>query len=206
MPAETGARPCARGERLLVQKVGGPSVYPYQPRRHLGRASRLHRIRQPTAVPADDHHRRSLYTFIKRNAPTRRCSVRFPGSRTRRAPADLEHAAAGARAARRPAVRRGLSGAGDACAEDASDAVDAQLTTVFRLATRRRPRAEELRAPAELLRAEVQRYTRTARRQRRLVAHRSDAGRRDVSIACQLAALTNVAAVVMNSPDAYSLR
>jgi len=53
---------------LLVTRIGGPSTYPYQPD---GIWDGLAGYAYPAAdkVPADDHHRRALYSFAKRNAP-----------------------------------------------------------------------------------------------------------------------------------------
>ena len=86
-------------------------------------------------------------------------------------------------------------------------AADARLTMVFRLATRRHPRADEMAALREYYAAQLQRYGRGPRRggeaARRVGV--TPAGR-DASTPCQLAALTNVTTVVMNTPDAYSLR
>src|SRR6185436_14171923 len=53
---------------LLKREVGGPSVYPYQPDA-IWDGFMYYRYPAPEEVPADDHHRRSLYSFVKRNAP-----------------------------------------------------------------------------------------------------------------------------------------
>ena len=95
---------------LLVGKIGGPSVKPYQPDGRLGGGG--HDRQQHARLRRDSGeklYRRSMYTFWKRaappasmdifNAPSREvCTVRR--ERT-------EHAAASAGDAERPAVRRG---------------------------------------------------------------------------------------------------
>ena len=100
---------------LLVRKIGGPSVYPYQPD-NIWDGFNAYDYPTPDAVPADAHHRRTMYSFIKRNAPHPAMATFDLPDRGDRdgAPADVEHAAAGAGAARRPAVPRGLPRAGGA--------------------------------------------------------------------------------------------
>jgi Protein of unknown function (DUF1553) len=53
---------------LLVGQVGGPSVYPYQPAGTWAAGSGGARDAYPEAasVPPNDHHRRSMYTYVKR--------------------------------------------------------------------------------------------------------------------------------------------
>jgi hypothetical protein len=82
---------------------------------------------------------------------------------------------------------------------------DAQLTMVFRLATRRRPHADELAALGTYYDAQVQRYSRDKDAAADLikVGVTPADGQLDV---VQLAALMNVTTAVMNTPDAYSLR
>jgi hypothetical protein len=84
-------------------------------------------------------------------------------------------------------------------------AKDAQLTTIFRLATRRRPRGEELSTLRAYYDSQIARFNADRDAAARLLAvgvTPAD-GRLDP---VQLAALTNVTTVVMNTPDAYSLR
>ena len=68
MPAEMVRDNALAASGLLVNTVGGPSAYPYQPDDDLGRV-RGYSYPAADKIPADDHHRRSLYSFIKRNAP-----------------------------------------------------------------------------------------------------------------------------------------
>jgi hypothetical protein len=84
-------------------------------------------------------------------------------------------------------------------------AKDAQLTTLFRLATRRRPGAEELSTLRAYYDSQLARFSADRDAAEKLLA--VGVTRTDASVdKLQLAALTNVATVVMNTPDAYSLR
>ena len=112
---------------LLVEKLGGPSVRPYQPpgtvagdrlrepgpiqRRHLRAGQRR------GALPAQPLHVLEAHRAAAEHARVRRAE---PGDLHRRALA-LEHAAPGPGADERPAVRRGGSGAGDESARGADD-------------------------------------------------------------------------------------
>jgi hypothetical protein len=82
---------------------------------------------------------------------------------------------------------------------------DARITTVFRLATRRRPTAAELPPIRAYYDAELRRYSQDAAAAAALVKIGVTPVDEGVDKA-QLAALMNVTAAVMNTPDAYSLR
>ena len=90
---------------LLVEKIGGPSVKPYQPRGLWEIAMGKPKYDQGKG---DDLHRRSLYTFWKRTVPPPAMMTFDAADRSylHRAPAEHEHAAAGARVAERHANRR----------------------------------------------------------------------------------------------------
>ena len=84
-------------------------------------------------------------------------------------------------------------------------AADARLTLVFRLATRRHPRADEMAVLREYHAAQLQRFGRDRDAATKLLA--AGVTPMDTTLdAVQLAALTNLTTVVMNTPDAYSLR
>jgi hypothetical protein len=80
-----------------------------------------------------------------------------------------------------------------------------QVTMAFRLATRRRPLAKELTPMFAFYREELQRYgsDKTAASDL-LKSGVTPADPRDDLV--RLAALTSLTAVVMNTPDAYTLR
>ena len=100
---------------LLVEKVGGPSVRPYQPEG----------VWEAVAMPDSDTrdyrrdsgenlYRRSLYTFWKRSAPPASMDIFNAPSREtlHRPPRADEHPLAGPRYPERPPVRRGREGPG----------------------------------------------------------------------------------------------
>src|SRR5688572_13205908 len=205
MPAEMVRDQALAASGLLVLKIGGPSVYPYQPR-NMWDGFNQYDYPTPDAVPADAHHRRTMYSFIKRNAPhPAMASFDLPdrgGTTARRRtsnsplqalvllddPQFLE-------------AYRSLA----AQVLKADTVVDGRLTKVFRLATRRHPKAAEMTAMRDYYTAQLQRYAadRDAAVQLLKVGVTSVDGSLDP---VQLAALTNLTTVVMNTPDAYTLR
>jgi len=82
---------------------------------------------------------------------------------------------------------------------------DARIATVFRLATRRKPTPQERSPMRAYLDAQVERYTADQDAATKLVKAGVTPVDPQVDVA-QLAALMNLTAVVMNTPDAYSLR
>jgi hypothetical protein len=84
-------------------------------------------------------------------------------------------------------------------------ASEARLTKVFRLATRRHPRAAEMAGMRDYYNAQLQRYA--ADRDAAVQLLNIGVTPVDTSLdPVQLAALTNLTTVVMNTPDAYTLR
>ena len=53
----------------LSERVGGPSSTPYQPDEIWNPLNTFYRYPEAADIPAEEHHRRTLYTFVKRNAP-----------------------------------------------------------------------------------------------------------------------------------------
>ena len=84
MPAEMVRDQALAASGLLVRKIGGPSVYPYQPR-NMWDGFNAYDYPTPDAVPADAHHRRAhvLVRQAQRAAPDM-AIVRPAGSRRRR--------------------------------------------------------------------------------------------------------------------------
>ena len=68
MPAELIRDNALEASGLLVKHVGGDAVFPYAPDAIWDNTAQGVVI-YPTNVPDDQMHRRSMYTFIKRNAP-----------------------------------------------------------------------------------------------------------------------------------------
>ena len=167
MPAETGARQCARGQRAAGAAGRRPERLSVSAATDLGRLRGLY-LSGCGPVPADAHHRRSMYSFIKRNAPhPAMAAFDMPDRGTTSVRRQIvEHSAAGAGAARRPAVswrrivrwRRGAEERDDArrAVDDGVPAGDAAPAAT--------PGAA--RSCASYYDAQVQRYARTGRRRR----------------------------------------
>src|SRR5260370_42219436 len=68
LPAETIRDTVLMASGLLVKKVGGDAVFPYAPDAIWDGVAQGHVV-YPTNVPAEQNYRRSLYPFVKRNAP-----------------------------------------------------------------------------------------------------------------------------------------
>jgi hypothetical protein len=82
---------------------------------------------------------------------------------------------------------------------------DERIILLFRLATRRRPRVDEMGPMQAYYDGQVARYAADRASATRLAA--VGVSPVDLSLdVVQLAAVTNLAAAVMNTPDAYSLR
>jgi hypothetical protein len=189
---------------LLVNKVGGPSLYPYQPPTIWDGFS-VYTYPDTNAVPADENHRRTMYSFIKRNAP-------HPGL------AAFDMPDRGATAARRNVSNTPLQALvllDDPQYLEAYRAVathvlksettrEGQLTMAFRLATRRRPSGPEVSALRTYYDAQLARYGQDRAAAEQLIKVGVTVDRQVDAI--QLAALINVTTVIMNTPDAYSLR
>jgi Protein of unknown function (DUF1553)/Protein of unknown function (DUF1549)/Concanavalin A-like lectin/glucanases superfamily/Planctomycete cytochrome C len=206
MPAEMVRDQALAASGLLIRQVGGPSTYPYQPDGIWGRWIDAV-YPDANAVPDDQHHRRSLYSTVKRSAPHPAMAVfdmpeRNVTSARRRTSNTPLQALVLLNDPQYMEAYRSL--AAQALKTEAAD-LDAQIVRVFRLATRRVPRAEEL----TLLRSYYE-------AQRTEFAAEPDKAVQLLSIGVtpvptdadniSLAALTNVTAAVMNTPDAYSIR
>jgi hypothetical protein len=205
MPAEMVRDQALAASGLLVKRVGGPSVYPYQPA-NMWDGFNVYAYPDPAKVPADEHHRRSMYSFVKRNSPhPNMATFDLPdrgGSTARRRtsnsplqalvllddPQFLE--------AYRALATKVLSTEASA---------DARLTTIVRLATRRHPRADEMATLRDYYAAQVKRFTGDHDAASALIKTGVTPVPAGVDVV-QLAALTNVVTVVMNTPDAYTLR
>jgi hypothetical protein len=205
MPAELVRDNALASSGLLVKKIGGPSTYPYQPDGIWDGLSGYAYI-APDKMPGDDQHRRTLYSFIKRNAPhPALAAFDFPDRGT-------------------VTVRRQTSNtplqalvllddpqyleAYRALATEVlrtETETDARIVRIFRLATRRRPTADELPPMRSYLISQIARYKRDIQAAQQLLAVGVTPGADQLDISI-LAAFTNLTTAVMNTPDAYSLR
>ncbi len=204
MPAELIRDNALFASGLLVDKAGGDAVFPYQPEgvwASIGVPAPVY----PADVPADQMHRRSMYTFVRRNAaypsltvfdmPDRNVStVARNVSNTPLQALVLLNDVQYVEAYRKLAERAIKSGAGDQ-----------QLVTLFRLATRRRPVPAELDTMRGYLATQTENMAKAPQEVDKLLA--AGVAPRDPTIpTAYLAAMTLTTAVVMNTPDAYSLR
>jgi hypothetical protein len=206
LPAEFVRDAALAQSGLLVTKIGGPSVFPYQPGGVWEEALAFRRWPTPDEVPPEQHHRRSIYTFVKRNAPVPSMAVFDMPERS--------HSAVRTRTSNTPlqalvmlndpqfveAYKHMAARAMLATADQ-----DAQLRMVFRLATRRTPSNAELQTMREELAGAARHF---AGEEGAAESYLSTGvtpvdGRLDT---VRLAALTSVTATVMNTPDAYSIR
>jgi hypothetical protein len=190
---------------LLVKKIGGPSVYPYQPD-GIWDGFMFTRYPGATEIPADDHHRRSLYSFIKRNAP-------HPAMATFDLP-DRGVALARRQMSNTPLQALALLDdpqyveayrtlAAHVLREGTDDA--SHVTMTFRLATRRRPLPNEVAPMLAYYKEQLQRYATDGKAASELLKNGVTAADPHVDVT-RLAALTNLTAVVMSTPDAYTVR
>jgi hypothetical protein len=205
MPAEMVRDNALAASGLLVNTIGGPSAYPYQPDTIW---DGLANYTYPAAdkMPADSHHRRTLYSFIKRNAPhpavatfdmpdRGTTTVRRQTSNTPLQALVLLDDPQYLEAYRVLATHVLKTAAGQ----------DARMTMVFRLATRRKPRTDEVGPMRAYYDAQLQRYARDKDAAATLVQVGVTPVDPQVD-KVQLAALMNLTAAIMNTPDAYSLR
>jgi hypothetical protein len=206
MPAEMVRDNALAAAGLLVPAVGGPSAHPYQPENIWNPLNSFYEYPESTDVPPDEHHRRSLYTFIKRSAP-------HPGMQIFDFP-DRATSSARRRVSNTPLQALELMNdpqfveayrvlASHALEQNAD--TDAAITTIFRLARRQRPTSEQLTLLKAYYDGELAHFRADpAGAHSLLKVGVTPVKEGDDPI--RLAALTNVTAVIMNSPDAYSLR
>jgi hypothetical protein len=190
----------------LASTVGGPSVKPYQPAGIWNPLNSFYDYPQPETLPADDLHRRTLYTFVKRNATHPGMKIFDFTNRT--------ESIARRRSSNTPLQALALMNDPqyvEAYRSLAAEALrfapgeDAQLTRLYRHATRVTPRSEHLAVLREYYDEQLAAY----RGNDAKIASVLDVGVVPADPALDrtsLAALTNVAALVMSSPDAYTVR
>jgi hypothetical protein len=180
-------------------------VFPYQPDGVWDGAG-VGVVIYPTDVPQDELHRRSMYTYMKRNAPFPSLAVfDMPDRNVSTVSRNVSNTPLQALVllndvqfteAYRKLAERALN---------ASPDTDRQLTVLFRLGARRHPTAGELSTLRTYLQAETAELGQDKDAVDKLLANgvapvdaRLDRTR--------LAAMTMVTAAVMNSPSAYTLR
>jgi hypothetical protein len=205
MPAEIIRDNALKASGLLLEKVGGDAVFPYAPDAIWDGVAQG-AVVYPTNVPDDQQHRRSMYTYIKRNAPVANlvpfdmpdrynAQVVRPVSNTPLQALVMLNDVQFMEAYRKLAER----------AIKSSTNEDQQLTTLWRLAVRRHPSADELATIRRYRASEAALMQKSPDEVKKLLT--MGVAPADPSVdPAQLAAMTMVTASVMNTPDAYTLR
>jgi hypothetical protein len=205
MPAETIRDNALAVSGLLVKQAGGDAVFPYAPDAIWDGTAQGLAI-YPTNVPIERNYRRSMYTFVKRNAPVanlvpfdmpdrRDAQVIRPVSNTPLQGLVMLNDTQFMEAYRKLAER----------AIKSSVDSDQQLITMWRLAVRRHPNANELVTIKQYRASELARMEEAPEEVTKLLA--IGWAPTDPAVdPVQLAALTVVTASVMNTPDAYTVR
>lgn len=190
---------------LLVPRMGGPSVKPYQPP---GLWEEVSYNGDESYVPArgDGLWRRSLYTYIKRQAPppalllfdgpTReKCTVRRPRTNTPLQALLLLNDETYVEAARHLAM---------ACCDDSTSDAD-RLTRLFRRVLSRSPRFDEASLFVEMLNRQRARFAADPQAASRLLAVGTPDGQ-DGRPPAEIAAWTVLAHTLLNLDEAVTRR
>jgi hypothetical protein len=189
---------------LLVDKIGGPSVMPYQPtglwEELAGGAHDDY-----TQGHGDDLYRRSLYTYRKRTVPHPSmatfdapsweiCQVKRARTNTPLQALALLNDVTYTEAARKFAERM---------LHEGGTSTDSQLTFAFRVATSRMPTANELATLRSSLQKYSERFRQSPAAAEQFVSHGE--ATRDKSIdTVDLAAHTAVASILLNMDESIS--
>jgi hypothetical protein len=190
---------------LLVEKIGGPSVKPYQPP-GLWEEIAMGKPKYELGK-GDDLHRRSLYTFIKRTVPPpamitfdatdrANCTVRRQATSTPLQALALLNDAQLLEAARFVGARM-LREGGAMAAE--------QVRFAFRLVTSRAPNEREVATLVAALREQEEVFAGDARAAEKLLAA-GDARVEAAASPSRLAAATMIASLLLNHDEAVMRR
>jgi hypothetical protein len=196
LPAEAVRDQALAVAGLLVEKLGGPSVKPYQPAGLWKELSGGEDYRQDAG---EGLYRRSLYTFWKRASPPpmmvnfdaagrEACTVREARTNTPLQALDLMNDVTFVEAARVLAQRMMKEG---------GDTPESRIAFAFRLATARVPNEHERSVLLNGFRYDVDRFRSDPEAARKLLAEGSTA--RDASLdQNELAAYATVASLILN--------
>jgi hypothetical protein len=206
MTAEMVRDGALRASGLLATTVGGPSVKPYQPAGIWNTLNSFYSWPLPESLPADELHRRTLYTFVKRNATHPALMIFDFRNRTesitrRRSSNTPLQALLLMNDPQYVEAYRSL--AADALRSSPDEG--AQLARLYRHATRSTPSEAQVAVLRDYFAEQRGAYADNDAK----IASVLGVGvvPADTTLdRAALAALTNVAALVMNSPDAYTVR
>ncbi|MGE3311786.1 MAG: DUF1549 and DUF1553 domain-containing protein, partial [Limisphaerales bacterium] len=183
---------------LLEPKVGGPSVFPYQPPGLWGQVS-FEGTRDYVQSTGRDNYRRGLYTYWRRSipyasfmifdAPTREtCTVRRPRTNTPLQALNLMNDPVYVEAARALGMRVMTRG---------GDTIDSRISYAFRVCLGRNPSQRERDVLRGAFEREMRRYAEDRESANRLIHVGSSPPPVDVDIA-ELAAWTVVGSTLLN--------
>ena len=191
---------------LLVATVGGPPVKPYQPGGIWEAAGAFFRYPQPWEIAAEDHHRRSLYTYVKRNAPHPAMAVfDMADSNVSKVARNVSNTPLQALTLWNDPQYIEVYRVMASGVMEELGGTDERIARLFRLAARRSPTPDEVSRLRDYYERELDRFREQPANADLLVQTGVVSLDPDLDVP-RLAALTNVAAVVMNTPDAYSIR
>nr|MBA3440548.1 DUF1553 domain-containing protein [Pyrinomonadaceae bacterium] len=201
LPAEMIRDNALAASGLLNAKVGGPSVFPYQPKGLWEEMAFGDGFTAQTYTPSTgrDLYRRSMYTFWKRTVPPpqlvtfdapdrEKCTVRRALTNTPLQALVLMNDPTYVEAARGLAER--------ALGEGGKDP-SSRISYAFRLATARKPSVEEARVLRGLLHQQLAHYRRDKKAANELL-HVGDAPNDPKFDTAELAAWTTVASAILN--------
>jgi hypothetical protein len=193
--------------KLLVSKTGGPSAMPYQPAGVWNSSNSFYGYPSPDSLPTDEQHRRTMYTFVKRNAlhpflqifdfRNRTESIARRGtSNTPLQALDLMND---------PQFLEAYRSLAAVVLSSSEDGRRAQLRLLYRLAIRATPSEAQIDTLERYFQGEYEMFALDSKKaglQLGVGVTKADPRLDPI----ELAALANVASVVMNSPDAYIVR
>ncbi len=195
---------------LLVKKIGGPSVKPYQPEGlWIEKGNFSHKLLRYQVGRGEDLYRRSLYTFIKRtspppsmtafDAPNRTvCTVQRENTSTPLQALVLLNDPQYVEAARVLAERIQREAEGEKA--------ERQINLAFRLATGRRPSPEELSVLLKLYDRQLEDMEEVSAAQVKELLSVGAYALNDALDPLKTAALTMVTNAILNHDDAYMKR
>ncbi|MDW3647739.1 MAG: DUF1553 domain-containing protein [Bacteroidia bacterium] len=208
LPAEMIRDNALAASGLLVQKVGGESVKPYQPEGlWIEKGNFSYRLLRYKVTRGDSLYRRSLYTFVKRtsphpsmtafDAPNRDiCVVKRENTNTPLQALVLLNDPQFVEAARVLAERIQLEKEGD---------LEEQILYAFRLSTGRKAKPEEIKLLKELYEKQLDRFQNDPSKAKELLAYGEYAGNTKLEIP-KTAALAVVSSTILNHDEAYMKR
>jgi hypothetical protein len=208
LPAEMIRDSALAASGLLVTSVGGPSVHPYQPPglwENSG-AQATYSYPDPNEVPADEHHRRSLYTVVKRKVQVPSMAV-FDFADRNTSTVQRNSSSSPLQALvllNDPQYLEAYRKIAERVLETQTD-IDSQIKSVFRLAARRSPTDREISLLREYYESEYELYSANREGDVDLILAVGVSAVAAVADPAALVALASVAGAVMNTPDAYSI-